>query len=305
MSARVTQYRSDRRKMIDYISSQLPEGEGEFVLASGGDGDIIAKIMICGDNLEIESNCPEWVDLREVYEHIHWRQIPAWEQRALLFGKTLPSRLADLQKRHNDLAAIADPFPFMFRQVGEIWVVHFTVAGVLKIGLFKDHIGLQQYSMTLANQDRVMSSKELDGDTTIEKRMLIASEKNRKAEPLFGDISIETIQKAFENLNDKLAAARENGDFEAMDRAEDEIAQLKKQLGENNKGFYRKLRENLNDSSLEKTTHKSVSANLRRARQLLRDNNMEEVAEFLKRNVLSEGYCFAYRPLSPAPKWQL
>ena len=75
---------SDRRKMIEFISRHLPDGEGVLVLASGPTGHITAIVTACGDGLEIESDCPEWVSVREVYEHLRWQAMPGWEQRASL-----------------------------------------------------------------------------------------------------------------------------------------------------------------------------------------------------------------------------
>lgn len=76
--------RSDRQKMIDFIASQLPGGEGTLILAPGLGGSVIANVIVQGDELDIASNCPEWVSVREVYEHLRWSAIPGWEQRAWL-----------------------------------------------------------------------------------------------------------------------------------------------------------------------------------------------------------------------------
>lgn len=58
----------DQRKMITFISRMLPEGYGRLTLAD----DITAEVTVCGDYLEIESNCPEWVDVRQIYDHLRW-----------------------------------------------------------------------------------------------------------------------------------------------------------------------------------------------------------------------------------------
>jgi hypothetical protein len=75
---------SDERKMIDLISSQLPDGEGTVPLGGNSEGQIVANIRIVGDDIEIVSNCPEWVTLREVYEHFRWNTMPSWEQRNVI-----------------------------------------------------------------------------------------------------------------------------------------------------------------------------------------------------------------------------
>ena len=98
---------SDRRKMIEFISRHLPEGEGVLVLASGPSGPITAIVTACGDSLEIESNCPEWVSVHEVYEHLRWQAMPGWEQRAWLRAALLqnPSAPMDRAERVADRSA--------------------------------------------------------------------------------------------------------------------------------------------------------------------------------------------------------
>lgn len=80
-NSRVLKMSNDRRKMIEYISRQLPDGEATLLLASGPYGHITATVAVRGDGLDIESNCPEWVSLRQVYEHLRWNAMPGWEQR--------------------------------------------------------------------------------------------------------------------------------------------------------------------------------------------------------------------------------
>ena len=38
--------------------------------------------MAVGDEIEIATNCPEWVTLRDVYEHFRWNTMTSWEQHA-------------------------------------------------------------------------------------------------------------------------------------------------------------------------------------------------------------------------------
>lgn len=71
----------DRRKMIEFIARQLPEGEATLVLAAGPNGRLTATVAVRGDDLDIESDCPEWVTLREIYAHLRWHSMPGWEQR--------------------------------------------------------------------------------------------------------------------------------------------------------------------------------------------------------------------------------
>ena len=81
-------FRNDRQKMIAFIASQLSEAEATLVLASGVGGDIIATVIVHGDDIVIDSRFPEWVSVREVYEHVRWRAMPGWEQRAWLHTAT-------------------------------------------------------------------------------------------------------------------------------------------------------------------------------------------------------------------------
>jgi excisionase family DNA binding protein len=93
----------DRRKMIEFIARQLPDGEATLVLASGPHGRLTATVAVRGDDLDIESNCPEWVTLREVYAHLRWHSMPDWEQRDQLgAGRIIipaPTRLELIAER--------------------------------------------------------------------------------------------------------------------------------------------------------------------------------------------------------------
>lgn len=75
---------SDRRKRISFISSQLPEADRTVVLGGNPGGQIVAHVRVVGDDIEIASNCPEWVTLREVYEHFRWKSMTSWEQQTAI-----------------------------------------------------------------------------------------------------------------------------------------------------------------------------------------------------------------------------
>lgn len=103
--------KSDRQRMIEFIGSQLLDGEARLLLASGDGDEITASVRLCGDDLEIESNLPEWVSVREVYEHLRWHTMPIWEQeqwlgiRAGLRRETPQSRLEWLAERLDSAVA--------------------------------------------------------------------------------------------------------------------------------------------------------------------------------------------------------
>ena len=75
---------SDRRKMIWFISSQLPEAERTVILGHGTGGPVVAQVVVAGNDIEIASNCPEWVTLRDVYEHFRWNSMTSWEQQVAI-----------------------------------------------------------------------------------------------------------------------------------------------------------------------------------------------------------------------------
>lgn len=95
--------KSDRQRMIEFIGSQLPDEEATLLMASGGGDGVTASVRLCGDDLEIESNLPEWVSVREVYEHLRWHTMPSWEQEQWL-GIGAGSRRVTPQSRLERLA---------------------------------------------------------------------------------------------------------------------------------------------------------------------------------------------------------
>jgi excisionase family DNA binding protein len=100
--------------MMSFISSQLPDGERIVVLGGNSGRQISALVMAVGDEIEIATNCPEWVTLREVYEYFRWNTMTSWEQHAAIRGadgdSTVPSvsRLEQVAGRMEAyLAAVA------------------------------------------------------------------------------------------------------------------------------------------------------------------------------------------------------
>lgn len=75
---------SDRQRMVSFISSQVSDGEKSVVLGNGQGGQVVAHVMVAGDDIEIASNCPEWATLREVYDHFRWNSMTSWEQKAAI-----------------------------------------------------------------------------------------------------------------------------------------------------------------------------------------------------------------------------
>jgi hypothetical protein len=295
----------DRHKMIRFISSQLLDGKETLPLASGPEGTITADIEMDGDELLID-NCPDWVDVREVYDHLRWRAMPSWEQRSWLRAEPVAVYARVLENRRLLYDLLGNDAPYRLQKVGEMWVVHFTVEDHRSIGIFGDHRGLQHYAALLARPDRQVASAELAGEATAEAMTVMASERNRTPERASGNLTPDVLRAALRRLEEEYAAAKERGDLDGMEDAEDKIQQFRKQVGSSDKEFERHLRQEDQERTLSRTIHRTVATALRRALQTLKEGHMGACADFLARHVRPEGRSFAYRPplISP-PKWQL
>lgn len=75
---------SDRRRMIAFISSQRPEAERTVLIGDGPGGPVVAHVSVMEDDIEIASNGPESVTLREVYEQFRWNSMTSWERQAAI-----------------------------------------------------------------------------------------------------------------------------------------------------------------------------------------------------------------------------
>jgi hypothetical protein len=113
-------------------------------------------------------------------------------------------------------------------------------------------------------------------------------------------------------LEEKRIAAQYKGDFVEIERLGDEIDHLemfllpgKKKGAEPNFNTLRRQQEG--KSKTELSIHRTVGTAIRRAIKKIRDKDMEELADYLKRTVNPEGkgfgYAYAYRPSSPPPQW--
>jgi hypothetical protein len=321
--------------MIDFIARHLNDGSGRLVLAQGSSrkDNIIADVMVLGDELVIESNCPkeesDWITVREVYSHLRWQTMPVWEQkewqRAALrpasvapqaqldaFGDSLAEKIVSrlqnndgrLRPAHIEETNLA---PYRFQRVGSIWHIHFPVAGETKTAEFPDSTRLQQMAYLLRNQDRLIPSETLAGHVDLETLGLIAADSKRRAEPRYGSLTVDTLELALNEKQARVMAARMRGDVEAEMKAEDDLENFKKTYGETRKDFWRLLNQKEEDDSLAKSFHESVRKNRVRLLSTLRQPKymMQECADYLEMTVRPEGNGFAYRPPSPAPDWIL
>lgn len=304
--------RNDRRKMIEFIASQMPDGEPVLVLAVGPDGPVSALVEVQGDDLSIASNCPAWVDVREVYDHLRWRAMPSWEQQKWLRGEISRTRLVALQQRlaHSDTAH--NSAPYRFQKSGKKWIVQFTDGDVFETGIFDDHTGFRHYARLLANPDRRVLSLDLAGRTDLITSGIVAAESAFSRMPQHTPEAIETYQKALERLNGDHEGARLRGDITEMERVSDMIEKLKGLLwGEGKQTITRLHRLKTGGRSIPQKIHSSVGQAMRRAiDEMLDDSNddrpMSKCAAFLERYVEPpDGESFIYRPPSPFPVWLL
>lgn len=296
---------SDRAKMMQFISSQLPDGEGRLVLAHGTSpgNDIIADVMVCGDDLDIQSNCPEWVTDREVYEHLRWQTMPAWEQWARIRTDGEASRAVELKNRLEAHLATTNVAPYRFQKIRQMWTVEF--ADVVRV--FKIHRGFQHYATLLANPNRRVPSMELAG------RLDVIACGIATAEEACGQMfqhdkqAVKDYRQTLAKLRQEQEAAKQRGDNEEMRRKADDIAELEKFLwGDGKRTYTRLLRKKLGKRTRQQQIHSSVGQAMRRAITELIAEGMGKCAEFLERYIIPEdGESFTYRPPSPAPEWHL
>ncbi len=221
----------------------------------------------------------------------------AWETYGKIFWDYV-----DAIDAEDDLA------PYRFQKVGEIWVVHFSVEGVVTKGLFKDHRGFQHYAQLLANQDRRVESVQLAGEANEQTLELLHGEKGVRQRPAdYADTEnlLVGYRQGKTRLDEALLAAKMSGDTDTIEEAERQRDEFLSELGQNERAFRRRVTENTERSSLSLTFHKAVGTAMRRALRTLEDGNMGVCAIFLKRNINSEGMAFAYRPSPFAPSWLL
>jgi hypothetical protein len=289
----------DKSKMIDFISSQLPDGYGRLILAEG----IVVDVMVCDDELLIEpvgsGEDFEWISYREIYEHLRWHAMPGWEQRKWL-RRTMP-----IVPSAQVAAVPSNVIRYRFQKVGKIWHIHFPVGDEVKIRKFRDSVGLQRMAMLLAAKDRWVPSTTLFGIDDQETLGIIAANSVLYPERRYGVVTVKQLEMALGAAESRVESAKLKGDINAQINAEDELEKFKNEYGATPKDFFRLLKRKEYDTNDEKTIHDSVNTNRKRFLTKLCECNMKECADHLKRNVISEGYGFAYRTQGPAPDWVL
>ena len=97
------QYQADRRKMKAYIARLLPEEGIRIVIAEGEGEEVWVELdPVRYDDgewdLHWETNEPEWVDLREIYDYFRQQEMTVWERRLELSGELSRLRIQTLEK---------------------------------------------------------------------------------------------------------------------------------------------------------------------------------------------------------------
>ncbi len=296
-------------KMIDFISSQLVDGEGALTLAygSGDDADVVAEVMVCGDHLVIESNCPDWVTTREIYEHLRWRSMPNWEKQSQLRTESLAYRAMGLKNdKQADLAAAA---PFRFEKVGEMWVVHFTTLGQTEFGYFHDHRGFRYYAKLLGNPDVRIESLVLAGRADLITSGVSAAESSLPQMLQHDPEAVAQYKDTLNNLSKQLEVASERADEKEASRLSDEIDAIKSFLwkgGKSKRTLTGLGRKKLGGRTIPQTIHSTVGQAMRRAISTLMKGGMKKCAAYLEQTIMSDdGESMKYCPLDPRPLWRL
>lgn len=96
---------ADNRKMQRYIAQRIPPEGVKIVLADGPDGEAWADLFPSWDDddcdLHIETNAPEWVGLREVYDYFRRPELTSWEREREMVGETNRRKTRNLEREGN------------------------------------------------------------------------------------------------------------------------------------------------------------------------------------------------------------
>lgn len=204
--------------------------------------------------------------------------------------------------------------PFRFQLVGEMWVIHFTIEGMVKITHFADHKGFRYLARLLESPHRSIGSLDLAKLTDPRTLAIIQEERRQSTIQRHDDKSMADYKAALAVLKEKRIAAQYKGDDKENGRLCDRIDQLEAfLLPGKRKGiapnFDTLRRQQEGKSKTELLIHKAVGTEIRRAKKKLKTKGMGELADFLDRNVNPEGkgsdYAYAYRPSVPATDWTL
>jgi hypothetical protein len=173
----------------------------------------------------------------------------------------------------------------------KMWHLRFvTNEGGIEDGYFPDLRGFAHYHQLLAREGRDVKGIELVGGTALE----------GSDQPTLGDQGMrECRQKLAEYYELIEKAERSCNPGEAKVLQEELDALLKSLKKDTFKGRARTL-----GYSPEERARKTAGKNMRKALKLV-SQKMPALAEHLKKSVLPNGSCFAYRPTSPRPNWDL
>jgi hypothetical protein len=93
------QVHADKARMEQFICERIPDDGIRIDLGCGAR----AELMPCWDDrfgwtLLLETDEPEWVDLREVYRHFRRREMTCWEWRTEIEGQRARWKLRSLEE---------------------------------------------------------------------------------------------------------------------------------------------------------------------------------------------------------------
>ena len=238
-----------------------------------------------------------WVDYQHIFQVGNY-QIPAlWKAYTSVLWEYIEAIDAEDELAH-----------YRFQRVGEMWLLHFSVNGAVKQGIFKDHRGFQHYAKLLSAPDRTIESVELAGLADPDTLALIEDDRLYTDIERNDKVSRKLYKNALAMLKEQQLTARSKGDLVDMERLDEQIEHLTNELwpGGGKRTTTTLRRQTIRRTPTELKIHRTVGTAMRRSIETLRDERrMNELADFLERNVNPDGYGFAYRPISPHPEWLL
>jgi hypothetical protein len=325
----VDRFRADREIMKRFVWRRIYPEEVTVELAHGGDDEepVRAHVVPLGDDpgvgigLEITSNLPEYVTLRQVYGHFRAQDMThaEWERNEM--NEVAVQRYQDLVARGKQLFAGhagsgwrptgddgAQPGmaagggavegedtllpPYQFQLVGDYWGVRYATGDHVEAGHFRDLEGFRHIAALLPHPEKLIEALELQGlaDSPV-------ADENLTPQLAMEGPEIVLVENEIRRLEEEADREEEAGN---RTRAA-EVRQERQEIAE----YLRQgRRRRLGSPSPRERARKAVGNALRRAWGRI-EKTMPECAEFLRRSIQWNGHTVCYSPPSPAPKWVL
>lgn len=314
------EWKHDRHKMEQYIIRHLPKDEQvEIVLANDLEsGPLTAKVDVIdwgnGElGLHYESDDPDAVDLRDIYDYFRLKEMTMeeWRQEchrgvAQMRIDTLQRKVASLRQARTTIANNAkraidaatetdlpgednevDMSLSQFQLSGEYWLLRF--AG--EEGRCRDLEGFRHIAKLLAAPDKDIEALVLQG----EQDCPIAHE---YLSPQMAIDDLTLITQKMSAIEVELAQAEVDGDPA-------DIVDLREQHDALTAYMTQGQHRRLGGTSAREKARKAVGNAISRAVQRIRNIDMPELARFLDRSILPNGTTFTYSPCHPRPNWIL